>query len=178
MHDTAPGAYTGPEWAIPSSLVAAVFSLPVGLENTFLGNFGEDWFRTICAVAGCDTYSPRSDLLGTDFIVQHPNGELIRAQVKTTVGGTLIGDAYHFALDVPTYDHLREGTGAGYLLLAVVHEAHPRWTGHCHRGSLVRAAIYWVRVAGMAPTQNAVSVTLLLPLANMLTPAGLRGLFT
>ena len=64
-----------------------------------------------------------------------------------------------------------------YLALVVMSSAHPKWTRHFRRGSVVAAGIFWVCLAGLPASDNTTSVTLSLPFVNMLTPEKLLGLF-
>ena len=153
------------------------FSLPIGDENTWLGAFGERWFRTICDAAACPAGKLAPDVVGTDFVVHDRGHETIRVQVKTTEHPTTSGDAYTHSLDIATYDRLRVGGTRGYLALVVMNSAHPRWTRHFRRGSVVAAGVYWACLAGEPETTNTTSITVSLPFANMLTPEKLLGLF-
>ena len=154
-----------------------VLALPRGNESTWLGLFGENWFRMICTAAGCPTSRAEPDTVGSDFIVHDHGHELIRAQVKTTEHAKATGGGYSQDLDVATYDRLRQGTTRGYLILVVVHSRHPRWTRHYRRGGLVASSVHWLDLSGRPATSNSTSVTLSLPFANMLTPELLLGLF-
>jgi len=155
----------------------AAITLPAGEEQIWLGTFGERWFLTVCSVAGCATARPEPDRTGADFVVHDHGHETIRVQVKTTTSAHLVAGAFRFPLDVRTYDYLRQGSTPGFLALIVVSAAHPRWTGFCQRGSIVRAAMYWAPLAGLPATANEHSISLSLPLSNMLTPEALLGLF-
>lgn len=155
----------------------ATVALPTGEERLWLGAFGERWFQTLCSVAGCSTARPEPDRTGTDLVVQDQAHESIRFQVKATLSPTVVGRSFRFPLDVRTYDRLRQGSAPGHLALLVVLDQHPRWAGFCHRGSIVRAAMYWTRIAGLPATSNLRSVSLSLPFANMFTPEVLLGLF-
>lgn len=151
--------------------------MPTGEERLWLGTFGERWFQTLCATAGCSSTKLEPDRTGTDFVVHDHDYEVIRVQVKATARPDMVGDAVRFPLDVRTYDRLRRGTTPGYLVLVVVLRQHPRWIGLCRRGSVVRAAMYWVGLAGLPVTPNVNSVTMSLPFGNMLTPEALLGFF-
>jgi hypothetical protein len=152
-------------------------TLPVGQEDTWLGTFGEHWFRTVCSVAGLTTSRPVPDTVGTDFVVQNCQSETIRVQVKTTESPHAIQGGYSFDLDVSTYNKLRVGNTNAYLTLIVAKELHPRWTGHCHRGSTVRASAYWADLTGLPATTNTVTIAVRLPFEKLLTPLALQGLF-
>ncbi len=156
-------------------MAAAAF--PEGEEQTWLGTFGERWFQTICASAGCSTGRMAPDVTGTDFVVHDHAHEVVRVQVKATLSPDLVDEGLRFPLDVRTYDRLRVGNTPGYLALAVVRAAHPRWVGLCHKGSIVRAAMYWTCLAGLPATTNTSTVTLSLPFGNMVTPEALLGFF-
>lgn len=116
------------------------------------------------------------DAVGVDFHVS--NGiELIRVQVKTTEHPKVVDNTFRFRLDIASYDSLREGLTAGYLVLIVVRVAHPKWTRHFRRGTVVAASIHWVCLAGLPASTNSTKVTLILPFGNMLTPERLQSLF-
>jgi hypothetical protein len=151
--------------------------LPAGDENTWLGAFGEVWFRTVCTVAACPAAKPDPDVVDCDFFVHDQSQETARVQVKSTMSPRITRAGYSFDLPIKTYDRLRVGNTRGYLALVVVHKAHPRWTGHVRMGSMVRATGYYAELTGLPakPGQQTVSVSL--PLANMLTPASVLGLF-
>lgn len=119
---------------------------------------------------------PVPDVVGVDFDVHH-GYELIRVQVKTTENPNVVNNTFRFQLDIASYNRLREGGTAGFLVLVVVRVAHPKWTRHFRRGSVVAASIYWVCLAGLPATTNSTTVTLILPFENMLTPERLQGLF-
>ncbi len=63
---------------IEQSLLAMTISLPVGHESTYLGEFGEKWFKALCTVAGFPALKVTPDVIGEDFYVTDQNGEIIR----------------------------------------------------------------------------------------------------
>ena len=145
---------------------------------TWLGTFGEAWFRALCVAAGCTPARPSPDVLGTDFLVQDKAGEVIRVQVKTTEHPTVVNQTFRFDLDVAVYDRLRRVTGTkAYLCLVVVRAPHPRWTGHCRLGSVVRASAFVLEVSNMPVTNNRAKVRLSLPFGSMISPVGIQGMF-
>jgi hypothetical protein len=116
-------------------------------------------------------------VFGTDVLVQNQYGEVIRVQVKTTEHPSASQGAFRYPLEVDTFDQLRVGTTPAYLVLVVVHQPHPKWTGHCAAGSMVRATAYWTPLWGLPATTNTSTRTVSLPFENMVTPASLLGLF-
>lgn len=142
-----------------------------------IGDFGESWIRALCTAAGLVPARPDSDRVGLDLAVHDARQEFIRVQVKTTEHADIHSDGLHFSLDVPTYDRLRSGSTPGYLMVVSLRDHHPRWTGHCLMGSIVRGAGFWLALSGLPATTNTSSITVTLPLANMITPAALRQLF-
>lgn len=151
-------------------------TLPAGSANSWLGNFGERWVQTICTAAACPSAKVDPDQVGTDIYVHNHSHETIRVQIKTTEHPHVVGAAYSFQLDAATYNRLRTGNAPGFLVLVVLGSPHPRWTGHCQKGSIVRAGAYWTRLDGR-PAITAASVAVSLPFANLLTPSTLIGLF-
>ena len=152
-------------------------TLPVGKKNVWLGTFGERWVQTMCAVAGCAAAKPEPDMFGDDLIVRNAEGEVIRVQVKTTEAVVPAAGTLPFALDVATYDKLRQGSTLAYLVVVTVIRRHPDWTRHYAQIASVRAVAHWLRLTGLPATANTTTICLSIPTGNILTPATLASLF-
>jgi len=158
--------------------VVAVVVLPTGLENTYLGTFGESWFRSMCAVAGCTVAVPYPDVDGVDFIVGDSNSERISVQVKTVSANSAeAGRDFSYPLGVGAYNQLRQGATHAYLVVVRMYAPHPRWTGHYRSGSLVRASAHFADLTGRPATSNTTSVTVDVRAADLLDPGSLQALF-
>lgn len=153
-----------------------VVAVPGG-EETWRGEFGESWLKTLCSAAHCPAARMTPDVVGADLVVHDHSYEMIRIQVKTTESPHRTAVGFRFDLDVPTYERLRQGSSPGFLVLVVLHRRHPWWTRHFGAGSVVRATAYWSKLYGLGPTPNAVTVTIAVPIANVLTPTSLLDLF-
>jgi hypothetical protein len=155
---------TAPRWR------AMAASIPGGPE-TWLGSFGESWFKLLCLTAHCAAGKLDPDVVGTDWVVHDHTYELSRFQVKTTEQPDRAGHVFKYSLDVATYNRLRVGSSPGFLALVVVHRPHPAWIGPYRTGSIVRASAHWAKLDGMPETTNTSSVTIPVPAPNVLTPS-------
>lgn len=150
-----------------------------GHSSNWLGDFGEQWFATLCAAAQL-TCARGADRHGIDWYVQHHSGIQIRTQIKTTENPKATGNGYRYWLEHDRYQRLR-GTSAlaspGLFVLVVVHRPHPNWASHYGRGSVVRATAYWTWASDIAAPSDHRGVTIRLPWENHLTPDVLLRLF-
>ena len=151
--------------------------MAAGADAGVQGDFAEAWIRALCTAGGLVPARPDSDRVGLDFIVHDERHEFIRLQVKSTTVPVFRDDGLHFELDIPTYTRLRVGSTPAYLVVLVLHAPQPSWTSHNSMRSLVRASGFWTELAGRPEVPNTKSITFILPLRNLVTPATLRTLF-
>jgi hypothetical protein len=151
-----------------------------GNGTDWLGQYGETYVDTIALAAGVTPATPRPDVVGIDRLFVDPrSGEIIRIQVKTTESPRRVASGdYAFDLDVPTFRKLRMGPTRAFLALVVLRDPHPRWSAHLRRGTLIRASCFTASITAMEETTNEGTVSVSLPLGNLLTPGSLLGLFT
>jgi hypothetical protein len=154
-----------------------MLTLPAGFENNWLGEFGERWFHILCTVAACESAKPEPDLGKVDRLVSNHDGEGIRIQVKCTSNPIQSESGYSFDLDVGTINRFRKGSSPAFLVLVIVHKAHPDWVNVDHALSEVFAVAYWARIDHMDEPSNGTTVRVLLPSENLLTPTSLLSLF-
>lgn len=155
-------------------------TLPEHSHNDWLGLFGQTWVEGICASAGVEPSVPRIEQSGSDLTLTDPrSGEVVKVQIKTTSSPTRVASGdYRFSLDVATYRRLRATTTPSYLVLVVLHKPHPGWVDYEHDRSLVHGASYVTAIDEVAePRDGQQTVTVSLPLGNLLTPERLLGLF-
>lgn len=151
--------------------------MTVGADNPVQGDFAEAWVRALCTASGLTPARPDSDRVGLDFIVHDERHEIIRVQVRSTTAPNFHADGLHYALDVSTYNRLRVGSTPAYLIVLVLFAPQPEWTKHGLKRSMVRASGRWLDMTRSPETQNASSVTMILPPGNIVTPSSLRALF-
>ena len=154
--------------------------LPAHSHNDWLGLFGQTWVEGMCASAGIEPSVPRIEQTGTDLTLTDPrSGEVVKVQIKTTSSPTRVASGdYRFNLDMATFRRLRATSTPSYLLLVVLHAPHPGSVDFSHEQSLVHGATYAASIDDIPePAEEQQTVTVSLPLGNLLTPEGLLELF-
>lgn len=155
-------------------------ALPAHSHNDWLGLFGQTWVEGLCASAGVEPSVPRIEQAGADLTLTDPrSGEVVKVQIKTTSSPTRVrsGD-YRFSLDVEAYRRLRTTLTPSFLVLVVLHKPHPAWVTYDHEQSLVHGASYVASIDEVPePPDGQQTVTVSLPLSNLLTPTRLLQLF-
>jgi hypothetical protein len=149
--------------------------VPAGALNIAQGGFGEALIAAVGAASGLSVGGLHPDP-GSDLVLaDRASGEAIFVQVKTESHPRFVGENLHYDLDVAHYDHLRMVTSVRrFLVVLAVPPAQADWlqaAGDCYEG---RQLAYWTSVRGGPATTNTSSITVPLPLANLVTPASLR----
>lgn len=148
-----------------------------GWLNRQQGSFGEQLIRVLAAAGGISTSRPDIDL-GFDVNLEAADGDMARLQVKTT--RQLVrsaGDQLHFEIDVPTYDRLRRQLSIpSFLILVEVPDARREWASVTNPCVILKHRARYVSLQGLPPTPNTSSVTVSLPIVNMVTPDALRAM--
>lgn len=155
--------------------------------NVHQGYFAEGFVASLAAAAGLDVQFPR---LGAriDFGIfkPGPNGtsgsRQITIQVKSWSTGAVSNDGYfHFPLEVPAFNYLAgsDHDVRHYLVLCLVPPAVANYAHAQHDRLRLSHAAYWLSLRDEAPDlalNNDSTRTVLVPRANLLTPATLRAL--
>lgn len=146
----------------------------VGALNRVQGNHGESFIGAVASAAGLSCSKPDLDF-GFDRNVEALDGEMIRLQIKTTSAFLATqANALRFPLDIDAYDRLRRMHAVpSFLVVVEVPTAQADWTGQMASGLVFRRRALFVSLAGAGPSSNVTSVTVSLPLANMVTPRAL-----
>jgi hypothetical protein len=110
-------------------------------------------------------------------------GRLVRSpqiefQLKCTSQSLVDGDVIKFPLPRKNYDDLRGDDFASprYLAVLLIPANTNEWVAHNHEHIALYNNCYWISLRNAAPTENAVSVTVEVPLAQRLTSEILRSM--
>ena len=139
------------------------------------GFFGEKAIATLAAAGGISCSKPELDL-GFDLNVEAPSGDLARLQIKTVRTAPSVEDGcFRYPLDVHSYERLRvQMTQPTYLVVMEVPARREEWVECSESGFLLRRGARYVSLQGQPATSNSDSVTVSLPLSNIVTPDVLR----
>lgn len=167
--------------ALDQDQAVSVSSLPFavlpGVENIFLGSFGERWVKTILTAAFCSSGRQEPDVFGIDLVATSPTAEKIQLQVKTT-GRPLEGEWFSYELEKDHYDVLiQQSSAPTYLVVVGVRRSKPPWIKSHRRLSIVRASARYLKLSGGPPSDNATSVTVRLPASNLFSVESVPSLF-
>lgn len=149
----------------------------LGNQNRAQGSYTEALVGTCGAAAGLTCYKPDTDF-GFDRILEARSGEAIRLQIKSTADElVVIKGSLRYELEVDAYDRLRKPlTIRSYLILVEVRKHQRDWVVAMDWGYIFRRRAHYVSLRGSAPTTNTTSVTVSIPLANVVTPSTLASL--
>lgn len=140
----------------------------------------KEWFSRAWVVAAASaanfTYNiEKDDNRGVDMSV-HQDVHTVDFQLKATSHPERQGDNLVFDLDVRTYNLLRVTNRSGYgvLVLAVMAGDTEEWVEITDSQTTLRYAAYYLPLMGLPPTDNAETIRLKIPLANLLTTEAMR----
>lgn len=148
-----------------------------GRLNRQQGYFGEKAVELLAAAGGLSCSRPDIDF-GSDVLFEAPDGDVCRVQVKTTRADVAVLDgSLRYSLDIDTYDRLRRLTTVPLFLILIRVCALPTQPIECKEWEfVVRGTANYVSLRGEPATENATSVTVSLPLVNVVSPDVLRRL--
>ncbi len=146
-----------------------------GWLNRQQGFFGEKTLGALAAAGGLSCSKPELDL-GFDLNLEAADGDIARIQIKTTRSRVRIKDqSLRYALELDAYDRLRRKlTVPSFLILMEVRPRIEDWVSCTDRGFTLRRRARYVSLQGLPASPNQATVTVSLPLANMVTPEILR----
>jgi len=152
--------------------------LAPGELNQFRGDFGEARVEAVCLAGGYTPDRQDHDRRGFDLTIADAASEMVRVQVKTTEHPDIRDEHLTLDLEIGTYNKLREGTTAGFVIAIVLGREYPYWIRQGIARALVRVDGYWLNLAGQPPTPNTSSISVKLPLENRFQPETVGRLFT
>jgi Domain of unknown function (DUF4365) len=135
------------------------------------GRIGELAVSLVAAHAGFMADSRIVDRDGCDLSIRSKRSPFptLDFQVKCTHDGGSNAEHLTFRLKVAHYEQLRAETIAPrFLAVLVVPRSPSNWLRQSRHKLSLRKCCYWLRTTGLPATQNASSVTLKIPRANIL----------
>ena len=146
-----------------------------GWLNRQQGFFGEKTLGALAAAGGLSCSNPELDL-GFDLNLEAADGDIARLQIKTTRSRvTITAQSLRYSLEVDAYDRLRRRlTVPSFLILMEVRPRIEDWVTCADRGFTLHRRARYVSLRGLPASPNSATVTVSLPLANMVTPETLR----
>lgn len=157
--------------------MTTIGAVALGTQNRAQGGYGEQLVAALAAASGLNCYKPSIDL-GFDLALESSAGDMIRLQVKTTSAVLAIaGGSLRYPLEVEAFDRLREeSTVHNYLIVVEVRANQHEWVASMDWGFILRRRAHYLTLRRAGPSLNTSTVTVSLPLVNMVTPAVLQTL--
>jgi len=142
------------------------------------------YLNAVCAIQGISITHNERDEDGIDVFLKkrliRDNGgkydAQINVQLKSSSGNyTEYKDHYTYPLKVKNYNDLRvPSTAKSYLFLLVLPQNEYEWIVHSIDELIIKQCMFWLDLSGMPDTGNSSSVTVHLPKAQAVSPAGLE----
>ena len=138
------------------------------------------YLNAIAAVKGIALEQIRHDEDSTDVILKKvvfledntPFNVQIRVQLKATSSGSIFSmgqDSLTYKLKVKNYNDLCQRTTAPVILaLLVLPEKEEEWVKWSREELLLRGKMFWLSLYGKKESDNAESVSVTIPLSNLL----------
>jgi hypothetical protein len=145
--------------------------------------FSDAYLRAVAAVAGCQCSKLTPDVDKIDWTIRWPGGGAkvispnVDVQLKCTEDCPN-RDSPRFAVDIETYDALRDERVAVPRILVVVFVPKDTadWIEQSEDQLALRRCGYWASLRGRTPTDNKDNITVPLPRDQLFTVAALRGI--
>jgi hypothetical protein len=158
-------------------MIASDFAYLSHRQEAYSGAF----IRAVCASAGCAVAIPETDddkidytlgakLVGTVFAKPK-----IDVQAKCRLGALGDGASLSYALDLDTYDNLRnvDVIVPRILVVVIVPDQVQDWLIQTEAQMGMRHCAYWCSLKGMAASTNATSQSVSIPRTNIFSPTTL-----
>ncbi len=142
--------------------------------------FSYAYMTAIAAIAGCELLVPKMDYDSLDGQVLSTEGRRpqLAVQLKATARRCIANGQLDFDLSIKNYNDLRTEERTVPAMLVVLHlpEEPEQWMTHEPNQLLLRNDAYYLNLAGLPASTNAVSVRIHIPLQQRLTGESLRAL--
>lgn len=146
------------------------------------------YLQALCAVNGYSLEEVKHDNYGVDCHVQcsgYPSENCslccpsINVQLKSSYSQVREENGFIvYNLEVKNYKDLIKTDRFVPTILVLLHmyEEKDRWLSHTPEQLIIRKCAYWVSLKGKEDTDNTQSITIRIPIANLLTPSSLKEL--
>ena len=154
---------------------------PILTENDQKERFSLTYLSAIATSAGFSCDEPRMDRDSIDANIRASGvgRPQLDVQLKATSSPDIKADGLHFSLVRKNYDDLREKSRMTPAILAVYEMPALRmdWFTCANQQGVLRSRMWWLSLYGYPETKNAYK-TVVLPVAQLLTPASLKAILT
>lgn len=155
-------------------------------ENQRKEELSVGYLHVISAHVGFSCEKLRIDMDSIDVVV-NANGYLaddstiyspeIKMQLKASSNIVPNGNYIPFPLPIKNYNDLRNrSTSPRLLVLLLLPENQHEWVLHSIDELVIKKCVYWLNLYGMPQSNNQTSVTVQIPVNNVLSPASLHEL--
>lgn len=140
-------------------------------QNQQKARFSLAYIESVASAAGFHVSEPRVDQDSVDGVLYGDFGQRprIEFQAKATARDVVRGDRIHFPLPVKNYNDLRVDSIIPRILIIMIMPTDIReWINQTDEELCLRHCAYWLSLRGQPSTRNASSVTVHVPIVNML----------
>ena len=145
-------------------------------ENQQKARFSIGYIESVASVAGFQVSEVTVDQDSVDgvFIGDFGLRPRIEFQAKATARDLVRGDQIHFPLSVKNYNDLRiESINPRILIVLIMPQERTQWIEQTDDEMCLRHCAYWLSLLGRPATRNTNSITVQVPMTNMLSSAQL-----
>jgi uncharacterized protein DUF4365 len=154
-------------------------------ETWRMEQFSKAYLKAVASTAGCKvSWSAVDDDSVDGTLTRRSRGTAVRSpsldvQLKATGLDCIHGDFVSHVLKLKNYDDLRDAAvGVPRVLIVVTMPASPgEWIAHSEQELALRRCGYWLSLRGLSSTTNSSSVSVQLPRAQVVDPAGIAAIF-
>ena len=142
---------------------------------------GHAFLEVVAARAGCQVIQPHTDYESVDGIIRPISGVppvQIDVQIKASACLKRDSSTLKFPLKIKNYNDLRNTNVImpRMLVVADLDADHEYWVKGNKEGMSLRRRPYWYDLRGQGATPNITTITINIPLSNVLSPESLVGL--
>jgi Domain of unknown function (DUF4365) len=144
--------------------------------------FSGAYIRALCAVAGCGIESITLDNDKIDYIISSRVRGTVRSkpkidvQAKCKMGLPASTDLIPYALDMTTYDNLRDPlvSNPRILVVVLIPESLGEWINQSETELMFKHCAYWTSLKGQPESETTTSKTVYLQRQHIFTPDALH----
>lgn len=150
-------------------------------QNAISERLGHAILEIVAARAGCEVMQPPTDFKSIDAMIK-PISPTVDGQIDVQIKGSagLARDSAHikFPLKIKNYNDLRSSNVMvpRMLVVADLAPSDTDWVSTSSDEVIFRRSVYWVDLHSLPATQNKTSVTIDIPLSNVLSAQALASL--
>lgn len=135
------------------------------------------YVKAVASFCGYNTAKPEIDDDSVDLTIISSAGKKPKLDIQLKASGGLdcTGTNITFPLKVKNYNDLRAETFAPRILIVLcMPDQQTDWIEHSVNSLLIKKCAYWLSLKNMPETSNTTSVSLSIPITNIVSPEGLH----